>query len=186
MGTKKRLRWLFAAAMLTVLIGAVFLMIRHQRELSFSNDPRFVVTALPTIDLPSNTTLRQRIFFGWFQFSQRFQKPNPSMSWFPASPTNLCSIQGMLNQCMEITGVRYVIAKDVAPGTIRFGHTNTLNGAQWVLAVTDLLQNGQPQIWDSQTKTFRKENLVLLTNDARTVLVLPKAMAQEFQTRKTN
>jgi hypothetical protein len=87
---------------------------------------------------------------------------------------------------MEVTGVRYVIAKDVAAGTIQFGHTNTLNGTQWVAAFTDALQNGQPEWWDSQAKRFHKENLVLITNDLRTVLVLPKAMVQEFRTRRAD
>ena len=105
---------------------------------------------------------------------------------FPASATNRCLVHGLLNQCMEITGVRYVMARDVAAGTVQFGHTNTLNGAQWVVAFTEALQIGQPEWWDSQTKRFRKENLVLLTNDARTVLVLPKGMVREFQGRRAD
>ncbi len=82
---------------------------------------------------------------------------------------------------MEVTGVRYVMPRDVAAGTVWFGPTNTLNGAQWVAAFTDALQTRQPEWWDSQARTFHRENLVLVTNDARTVLVLPKAMAREFQ-----
>jgi hypothetical protein len=86
---------------------------------------------------------------------------------------------------MEVSGLRYVIAKDVAAGSVQFGHTNTLNGTQWVKAFTDALQTGQPEWWDSQARKFRKENLFLLTNSATTVLVLPKEMADEFQRRKT-
>ncbi len=85
---------------------------------------------------------------------------------------------------MEMTGVRYLMAKDVAAGSFQLGHTNNLNGAQWVAAVTEALQHGNPQWWDSQAKKFRTENLVLITNDAHTVLVLPKAMAQDLQTLK--
>ena len=77
--------------------------------------------------------------------------------------------------------MRYVIAGDVAGGSVEFGHTNTLNGVQWVSAFTDALQHGQAEWWDSQAKGFHKESLVQLTNDARTVLVLPKTLVQEFQ-----
>jgi hypothetical protein len=78
------------------------------------------------------------------------------------------------------------MARDVAGGTVQFGQTNTLNGAQWVMAFTEALQIGQPEWWDSQTKRFRKENLVLLTNDARTVLVLRQEMVREFQGRRAD
>jgi hypothetical protein len=79
-----------------------------------------------------------------------------------------------------VTGVRYVIAKEVAAGSFQFGHTNTLNGAQWVAAITQTLQHGNPQWWDSKTKKFHTENLVLITNDAHTVLVIPQSMVKEF------
>ena len=69
----------------------------------------------------------------------------------------------------------------MAAGGVMFGTTNTLNGAQWVKAFTEALQTGQPEWWDSQTKKFRKENLVLVTNGPRMVLVLPREMLGEFQ-----
>jgi hypothetical protein len=50
-----------------------------------------------------------------------------------------------------------------------------------VNAFTEALQTGQPEWWDSQTRKFRKENLVLLTNGPRMVLVLPREMLWEFQ-----
>jgi hypothetical protein len=182
-------RWIFAALLFTALIAAAFLMIilpRSAKNLPFSNDPRFFATAPPTIVHPPNATLAQWIFNSWFDFNQRFRKPNPSAYTFSAHGTNICSISGLLNQCMEVTGIRYVIAKDVASGSVQFGSPTPLNGTQWVLAFTDALQNGKPQWWDSQTKSFRTENLLLITNDAKTVLVLPKAMVQEFQKRTAN
>jgi hypothetical protein len=84
---------------------------------------------------------------------------------------------------MEVTGVRYVIAREVAAGSIEFGHTNTLNGEQWVSAFTENLKHGRAEWWDSRSGEFRKESLVLLTNDARTVLVVPQLMAQEVPVR---
>lgn len=105
---------------------------------------------------------------------------------FAASVTNRCSIQGLLNQCMQVTGVRYAIPIDVAAGTVEFGHPNTLNGVQWAKAFTDALQTGLPEWWDSKARTFRKENLVLMTNDASMVLVLPKELVGEFQKRQAD
>ena len=175
-------RWLLGAAMLALLLGGAFWISLPRQDALFARDPRFVVTTRPRVGVPRSATLVQRAFIWWLQVQQRFWRPRPLTYSFPPSPTNGCSIHGLLTQCMEITGVRYVIARDLAAGgTVRFGHTNTLNGAQWVMAFAEALQTGQPEWWDSQTKTFRKENLVLLTNNARTVLVLPNEMAREFQ-----
>jgi hypothetical protein len=146
-------------------------------------DSRFVMTTVPTLGLPSNASLKDRAALWTFRLFQRFRKlhPRPLAYGFPASPTNRCSIQGLLNQCMEVCGVTYLIPKEVAAGTVQFGHTNSFNGEQWVAAFTDLLRNGQPEWWDSKVQRFRRENLVLVTNGPRSVLVLPADMVKEFQ-----
>ena len=82
---------------------------------------------------------------------------------------------------MDVTGFRYAVAKDVAAGSVSFFHTNTLNGTEWVKAFTDALQTNEPSWWDPRTRAMRQENLVLLTNEAGTVLVLPTEMIPEFQ-----
>jgi hypothetical protein len=81
---------------------------------------------------------------------------------------------------MEVSGVRYLIAKDVAAATVQFGHTNVLNGKQWVAAFTDALQHSEPEWWDSKLNRFRHENLLLITNGPNTVLVIPPEMAHVF------
>jgi len=106
---------------------------------------------------------------------------------FPASPAKRwCSIHGLLSQCTEVTGVRYVIARDVAAGSVQFGPTSSLNGVQWAKAFTEALETGKPEWLDSVTKKFRKENLVLVTNGTRAVMVLPNEMAREFQRKGAN
>lgn len=152
----------------------------------FARDPRFVVTSSPSIGVPRSATSAQRAFIWWLQVQRRFGRPHPQNYSFPATPKRGCSIYGLLSQCMEVTGVRYVVAKDVAAGSVEFGSTNTLNGAQWAKAFTEALESGRPEWWDSQTKAFRKENLILVTNGARTVLVLPKEMAHEFQRKRAD
>ncbi len=174
-------RWLLAIIVFILLLGGVRLTTLTRGKSPLLADPRFVVTTKPTFGVPSSAPFRARVFVWWMRLREEYAKPHPLSYSFGASPAARCSIHGLLNQCMEVGGVRYVIAKDVAAGSVMFGPTNTLNGAQWVKAFTEALQTGQPEWWDSHAQKFRKENLVLLTNDARTVLVLPKDMAGEFQ-----
>ena len=173
--------WLLGAVILILFLAGALLMTLPSRQSPLLVDPRFVVTTKPSFGVPANAPFKDRVFVWWMQFQQKHGKPHPLSYSFGASPTNRCSIHGLLNQCMEVTGTRYAIAKDVEAGTVMFGPTNTLNGAPWVKAFTEALQTGQPEWWDSHTGKPRKENLVLLTNDARTILVLPRDMVGEFQ-----
>ena len=101
---------------------------------------------------------------------------------FPASPTNRCGVQGLLNQCMEVSGDRYLMPPVVAAGSVRFGNTTMLNGPQWVAAFEKALQTGTPEWWDAEQKKMRDENLVLIRfPEQKTVLVLPQDKAVEFQ-----
>lgn len=178
-------RWLFAAALLTALIAVVFWWrISQMEDTSFANDPRFVITSAPNISFPTaKAPFTQRILIGMIKLEQKLRKPRPAFanSMFTASPTTRCSIYGLLNQCTGVTGVRYVIPRDISAATIMFGNTNTLTGPQWVRAFTETIEHSQAEFWDQQTTTMRKENLVLLTNSPRTVLVLPKSRLSEFQ-----
>ena len=170
-------------SLLGLLGGIVLLMWGRGQKSPFAQDPRFVVTTLPQINVPAGAGLLERGLIGWLQIQQRVLGRHPGTYSFPASPTVSCSIQGLLNQCTEVNGVRYVIPRNVAAGSVQFGHTNVLTGPQWVQAFTEALQHGQPQWWDSQAKRSVSENLVLVTNDARTVMVLPKSMVREFKPR---
>ncbi len=173
-------------AMLILVLAAGRLMMLSSPDSPFASDARFVLTTRPRTGLPANAKIKDRAFLWWMEIQEKIRKPRPLAYSFPASATNRCSIHGLLNQCMAVTGIHYVIAREVAAGAVQFGHANTLNGAQWATAFTEVLQTGQPEWWDSQTKTMRNENLVLVTNDATTVLVLPQEMAREFQRRKTD
>jgi hypothetical protein len=84
---------------------------------------------------------------------------------------------------MTVTGVRYLIAENVAGGSVEFGHTNMLNGAQWAKAFTDALRTRSPQWWDPKDHGFRRDNLIFLTQNGQTVLVLPRELAAGYLRR---
>ncbi len=104
-----------------------------------------MLATMPQFGVPANAPFKDRVFVWLMRVHQRYGKPRPAAHSFSPSATNRCSIHGLLNQCMEVSGVRFVIAQDVAAGSVQFGHTNTLNGAQWVKAFTDALQTEQPE-----------------------------------------
>jgi len=105
-------------------------------------------------------------------------------STFPATPVQGCSIEGLLDQCMEVSGTRYYLDKDLAAGTVNFGHQKDLSGAEWVAAFEKALETGKPQWWEMKNKRMRarQENLVLIRfPEQKAVLVLTKAKAAKYQ-----
>jgi RNA polymerase sigma factor (sigma-70 family) len=106
----------------------------------------------------------------------------PLNTTFPASPPQRCSVAGLLNQCMDLSGWRYLIDKDVAAASVEFGNARVLNGEEWIKAFENVLQTNTPEWWDAKAKHFRKENLVLLRYPGqKTVLVLPKDRAAKYR-----
>ena len=105
------------------------------------------------------------------------------LNWnFPISPVYRCSISGLLNQCMEVSGWHYLIDKDVSAGGVNFGCSKVLNGEEWVVAFENALQTNRPEWWDAKKKGSRRENLVLIRYpEQKTVLVLPKDKAAKYQ-----
>jgi RNA polymerase sigma factor (sigma-70 family) len=107
---------------------------------------------------------------------------DPKNSSFPAHPIQRCSISGLLNQCMQVTGDHYLIDKEVSAGTVQFGNAETLDGSQWVEAFEKALQTARPEWWDSARKGFRRENLVFIRfPQKKVVLVLPKDKAAKYE-----
>jgi|GEM_PF-6008514 len=101
---------------------------------------------------------------------------------FPITPVQRCSISGLLNQCMQLSGWRYLIDKEVAAGSVKFGDSKVLNGEEWLTAFENALQTNTPEWWDAKLKRQRQENLVLIRyHKLKTVLVLPKDKATKYQ-----
>jgi RNA polymerase sigma factor (sigma-70 family) len=107
---------------------------------------------------------------------------HPLNSTFPIQPIQLCSISGLLDQCMELSGWRYLIDKEVAAGGVKFGNAKVLNGEEWLAAFENALQTNKPEWWDAKLKRQRQENLVLIRYpEQKIILVLPKDKAAKYQ-----
>jgi hypothetical protein len=143
--------------------------------------PRFYSTTYPRVQIPSNLPLRQRLFLMWIRYKQRYGKRNPAAYSFPASPVRLCSIHGLLNQCMEISGTRYLIAVEVS-GAVEFGSTNTLTGAQWVTSFERAIETSGPMIcWDYAKKQNFQDTILLIRDEPGVVKVVPRSRLGEYQ-----
>jgi hypothetical protein len=170
--------------LLVLVSGALISFFSASAESKFLNDPTLVATTLPEpMLLAPNTrsSLRTRFYKVYFQV---FPPKRGNYSFRPRPAPVRCSIQGLLNQCHDVSGVQFFIDKHVAGGTVMFGHTNTLNGPQWVTAFTNALQIGEVSWWDSTKKDFRKENPVFIAVGKNAYLVLPKDRVEQYQKRK--
>jgi hypothetical protein len=101
---------------------------------------------------------------------------------FPASPVQSCSVSGLLNECMEVSGWHYLIDKEVSAGSVEFGCPSVCNGQEWMAAFENALQTNHPSWWDAKRRGFRKENLVLIRFPKdNVVLVLPADKAAKYE-----
>ncbi len=107
---------------------------------------------------------------------------HPLNSSFPISSVQRCSISGLLDQCMELSGWRYLVDKEVSAGGVKFGNSKVLNGEEWLTAFENALQTNKPEWWDAKLKRQRQENLVLIRyHQQKIVLVLPKDKASKYR-----
>lgn len=142
---------------------------------------RFWATTYPRMQRPTNLTLAQRLAWEWMQYQNRHGKRNPTRYSFPASPVQLCSIQGLLDQCMEVTGTQYLVAVEIA-GAVEFGSTNTLNGAQWVAAFEHAIEASGPVVcYDFAKKRNFQDTLLLIRDTPGKVKVVPRTKLADYQ-----
>jgi hypothetical protein len=142
---------------------------------------RFYVTTYPRAQRPANLPLHQRLIWEWVQFRQRHKKRNPAAYSFPGRPVQLCSISGLLNQCMEISGTQYLIGVEIA-GAVEFGSTNALNGSQWVAAFEHAIESSDPVVcYDYARKRNFQDTLLLIRERPGRVKVVPRSKLAEYQ-----
>jgi hypothetical protein len=142
---------------------------------------RFYDTTGPRSEMPRNLGLPQRLRWTWTQYQWEHRKRNPSAYTFPAMPVQPISIEGLLNQCMEVTGTHYFIAVELA-GSLEFGHTNSLSGTQWVAAVEKAIEASGPVIcYDFAKKRNFQDRLVLIRERPGLVKVVPRTKLSDYE-----
>jgi hypothetical protein len=140
------------------------------------------------LELPANITWKETTYatsgpvkpswakplIWWYDYKLKHW-PKPANYSLGAHPAELCSVNGLLNQCMEMTGVHYVMPLEVAAAGVQFGHSNTLNGSQWAAAFEEALQQDKVELW--QNGKMRKEKLVVIRGGPRRTYVVPESLA---------
>lgn len=143
---------------------------------------RFYVTTFPKAERPANLTLLQRLEWEWVQHRQRYGKRRLAAFSFPARPAQLCGIQGLLNQCMDVSGTQYLIAVETLAGMVKFGNTNVLNGSQWVAAFEHTIETSGPvECYDFAQKRTFQDTLLLIREKPGLVKVVPRSKLAEYQ-----
>ena len=169
-GTLKIMTWakmktvIFIAAAVLLTMGTAVVVGKINQPPFDEKD--FITTTLPITENPQNG----------FTPSRR-----PTITSLVAGKW---AVQGLLNHCMEVSGIRYLLDKDLAGATLQFGYTNTPNGKDFAATVEEALQTDPPVEWRElpQAKILRRENLVLIKQpDKKTVLVVPKDKAARYQ-----
>lgn len=163
------------ASLLGVLVVAAILwyaVVRTERfadslsSLPQDGRPAFVVTKGPHLVVPRNANLVQRLYCAYWNLRIKWERKDPGAIAVPPSPVQLCSVLGSLNQCTQLTGTRYLIAREAVERTVNFGTTNTLNGTQWTAALE---------------RALRGDGLLMLSNKAGVVKVIPKDNLEEYR-----
>jgi hypothetical protein len=144
-------RLILAGAGSVIALGVIWFVTRSNDQRVFSiatlphdNRPAFIASAKPTIDTGplSNLTLRKTISGIYLKLKNRIAppKPNPAGYRFAPRAEHSCKIHGLLDECCQVTGTRYLVAREARGDSIDFGHAKTLNGTQWVAAFEEALQ----------------------------------------------
>src|SRR5258706_6000090 len=88
----------------------------------------------------------QEVVLSFIEYKQRHW-PNPASHSFQATPVRRCSVNGLLNHCMEVTGQHFIMPFEVAATAVNFGHSNTLNGSQWAASFQQALRRDAVDLW---------------------------------------
>jgi len=183
---RRKRRWLIVIVLAVVIAGSVWRVLffklwdsdEFKPPPSWNGTPAFLVTAIAKSDPPPNAGPLDRLVFALRDFQRRHSGKNPGTYTFPARSNALHGISALLTPCMEITGTKYLIAREAY--YVEFGHTN-LNGPQWVSAVEALLQSAQVQCHHPASNGFWRERLLLIREEAGVVKVIPPSRLADYQ-----
>lgn len=179
-------RWLIVLALVVVIAGSLwrtlFFELWDSDEFKpppiWDGTPAFRETAVAKNDPPPNAGILDRLRFVLQDFWLKCSGISSRATYTFQPRTNaLHGISSLLTPCMEITGKKYLIAREVI--YVEFGHTNALNGTQWVAAVEALLQSAQVQCYRPGSNDWRER--LLLIREEGVVKVVPPSRLADYQ-----
>jgi hypothetical protein len=179
---RKRRTVLIVLALAVFVLALMVISFLPPAESKYLKDPTLVATKprdfQPTFAPKPPSSIRTRLYK---MYHEVFPPPRGKFTFRGRGGPSPCSIHGLMNQCHEVSGVQFFIDKHVASGSVMFGHTNTMNGPEWVAAFTNAVQTGEVQWWDPNKKDFRHENPVFIPAGRNSYLVLPKNRVAQYR-----
>ena len=141
---------------------------------------RFYATRYVKVQTPPHLSIVDRVAWAWMEFKRRHGKQTPVTYTFSAMPIRPCSIVGLLDQCMEVSGTQYLIAVETV-GSVEFGHTNALNGAQFVAAFEHAIESIPVVCYDFAKKRNFQDTLLMIREKPGLVKIVPRSKLGEYQ-----
>jgi hypothetical protein len=106
--------------------------------------PDFVATVASKgirLRVPPGAGLKVRIEFAYFNLKQRLGIRDPARTMISPSRNGEWSIRWGLDYCTEITGRRYLVAREGVRRLVSFGTTNRVTGVQWAAGFEKALRD---------------------------------------------
>jgi hypothetical protein len=106
--------------------------------------PDFVATAPSkgiALQVPPGAGLKVRIEFAYFNLKQRLGIRDPASTIISPSRDEKRSVYWGLKYCTEITGRRYVVAREGVRRMVPFGITNRVTGVRWAAGFEQALRD---------------------------------------------
>ena len=106
--------------------------------------PDFVATAPSkgiALQVPPGAGLKVRIEFAYFNLKQRLGIRDPASTIISPSRDEKMSVYWGLKNCTEITGRRYVVAREGVRRMVSFGTTNKVTGVLWAAGFEQVLRD---------------------------------------------
>jgi hypothetical protein len=130
--------------------------------------PDFIAT-VPSkgtaLQVPPGAGLKVRIAFAYYNLKQRLGIRDPARTIISPTRNETWPVYQGLKYCTEITGRRYLVAREGVRRMVSFGTTNTATGVQWAAGFEQALH----------------DNGWVLTTGGGRVKVIPKDKLEEYR-----
>ncbi len=122
----------------------------------------------------------------WFWRLNYRLSHRPDNTTFSASPIALCSVEGLLSQCAQVTGEHYFISTDLAAASVQFGNATFLKGSAWVAAFEGALKTNGVSVYRQKERDFATIHCAIVREPGRIVRVLPEDRLSAYLAASSN